>query len=462
MTVLHCWGADPVFPPVPAGFRIGMEIELLPQAFANLTRHFDFEALQTEFGPQVEKNLPDTFFDHYLSDSPQALSDLPSEIREKLTQGLHLDSLIERPTPSLLGSDGRPIDRSAQRKKSASPFHQEGSLEVPKRLAWQTLFDRWAALHPTEKRKIARWENLSPSKKAQLALDTKILFSLEKLKIKKDAPEADKKLFEKFHWSQDRAAIEFRHRENVIVSDPNEFYRDVLGLAARAGAHVEKQILNPQASTARDSSFHYHVSVDGKDLTSQGEALNRLAFVRRIHQGILNDLTNEGYFLYSPSAESKGLVRVVDYDRIEFRFHTTPLVDELRFNLSVLTLDKKEGLKVIDSEIKKWMSDYVVDKISSLRLDYLSDFTKYMSKKQRARIRSQIETAKFIKNLPHKIPPDFWARAPELLKSDEPLVRNLMIETLKLHRDQATTRSPKSRARCLSSIVQDLRVSKNH
>ncbi|MGK5082924.1 hypothetical protein WDW37_06435 [Bdellovibrionota bacterium FG-1] len=100
-----CQAAPPVFPQGPEGFRIGMEMEFLPESFALLTPYFDFDRLQKEQGKEITEWLPNAFCEDYLKNSPQALADLPAPLRAKLTQGLQLDSIIvhEKPIPLSTG-----------------------------------------------------------------------------------------------------------------------------------------------------------------------------------------------------------------------------------------------------------------------------------------------------------------------------------------------------------------------
>ncbi|MDR3608786.1 MAG: hypothetical protein P4M08_15585 [Oligoflexia bacterium] len=441
------YAKDPVFVEPPAGFRIGMEIELVPASLANVSGYFDFARLQAEEGREIDKILPDDFFDDYLRDDPQALSTLPQALRQSLTQGLKLESAVirEQSPPvqpmqarpqSLLGADGKPLGTQPKLilPESAAPpvaaqklilpettpeaFHQQGTLVVSNSSSWQTLHSRWKALPASAKQSAVRWERLSPLKKAELAIH----YAKGGIHVKQDLPPEEAKLFRRLSWSRDGDALEFRHEKNLKVSDSAAFYRDVLTLAARAG--VDRKILNPSDSRLKTASFHYHISVAGKDLTRQGLALNRLELVRRVNRGILNDLDGAGDFLYNPTAKSKGLVRIYDAHRLEFRAHSVPLAEELNFNLRVLKANEEEGLRLVDSEIKSQMSDYVVDKIAEHRAEYLADFEPYITAQQRLRVQPKIQVLSRLRNLPEKWSEEVWREVPALLGGKDAGIRN--------------------------------------
>lgn len=435
---------EPSFPQMPPGFRIGMEIELTPTAFSKIADYFDFDALQKNKGGIT--HLPDDFFDDYLQNYPAGLSELPEDLRKSLTQGLQLESTVIHEAQPLVGSDGKAIDRGAglilsdgtlRRPPDKPPekiggtapalpdtFEQRGELIVPKHLArqtasqldWQTLYNRWKALGPEVKRSLVQWENLSPNKKAQLAL-----FTNGSITTKKNLPREVDQLFKRFYWDLDGKALEFRHSEDLHVSDPAEFYRDVASLAKRAG--VDRKILHPEDDRIKVSEdyyhsagLHYHISMD-KDLTEQGIALNRLELIRRIHSGNLTDLTSTDQYTYEPSARGKGLVRIVNRNRLEFRAHSQSLEDELNFNLKVLSMEKEDALKTIGSEIRSMMNDYVVDKIAEKRPWYLQGLEEYMTPEQRLRVAGLLDEMSYARRLRNgAVPVDFWERAPSFLE----------------------------------------------
>jgi hypothetical protein len=274
---------------------------------------------------------------------------------------------------------GKPADEpkelvlpSAPLRRKSEAFQKQGELIVPKTQSWQTLYQRWRELSPDIKASVVRWENLPARTKAEFA----IYDADGDIKLKDQLGPQEKQLFDRLEWVTDGDALEFRHRDDVIVRDPQEFYRDVTFLAKRAG--VESKILNPGESRLQSASFHYHISVHGKDLVEQGFALNQLAFVRRVNAGILSDLTGEGDYLYHPDATKNRLVRVYDRDRIEFKNHLLPLREELAFSIRAVTLEKAQALHLIDSEIKRLMTPYVVGKIIQYKPQYLEDLIKHV------------------------------------------------------------------------------------
>jgi hypothetical protein len=449
---------EPDFPPMPPGFRIGMEIELAPTAFAKIASYFDFDALQGSYGNLID--LPDDFFDDYLEYYPEGLAKLPEDLRKKLTQGLHLENTVIHEVRPLVGSDGKTINREAglilsdgalrhppekppeksttiSSTAAALPdsFEQRDGLIVPKHLArqtaaqsdWEILNKKWKALDPGVKRALVRWEDLSPNKKALLAIH----YTNGNITTKKSLPRDLAEMFKRFTWSRDAGALEFRHSKDLHISDPAEFYRDVATLAKRAG--VERKILHPEDDRIKmaedyyhSAGLHYHISIEGKDLTEQGLALNRLELVRRIHSGNLADLTRtsnyydpSSYYLYEPSARDKGLVRVIGRDRIEFRTHTQPLQDELKFNLRVLAMEKGDALKTIGAEIQSLMNDYVIGKIIKEKPSYVEHLTEYMTPEQRLRVEPLLDRLSYARRLRNGVlPEDFWEQAPSFLEED--------------------------------------------
>jgi hypothetical protein len=445
-TEVPSYATDPVFSPPPPGFRIGMEIELWPEAFAGLTRYFDYDQLQAK-GERIARELPSDFLDDYLRDYPQALSELPDDLRKKLTQGLQLENVTPQKDQSLVNADGKKLDSQPKlilpkadlpasqslilipnAPPAAAPSHQalagaekSKELVLPKRMAWQTLYERWRALDLSVKKSIVRWEHLSPTKKAILAID----YAQAEISTKPDLPPEEKRLFERLHWSQDGSAIEFRHREDVHVTDPNEFYHDVRQLAQRAG--IENKILHPEMSKNKAAGLQFHVSVEGEDLEERGKALNRLAMVRRVSVGDLADLKGEGRYLYNPDASNKGHVRIHGKDRLESRSHFWPLHEELEFFMKILKLNSDEALELIGSEIKKLMSDYVVDKIAEYRSEYLADLMQYLTPEQLRRVQPKLDQHPYLERASQSLPEDFWHRAPALITSKDRTIRRTAI-----------------------------------
>lgn len=438
-------GDAPVFPDVPSGVRISMELELLPQAFANLTGYFDFDRLQRERGAEIAPHLPRDFLDDYLENQPGALRRLPETLRAELTRGLHLEDTVirEKPRP-LLGGDGGPLAgrtatlllpgrsppvarpgwdapgnaglagaKAEPSIQSPENFQRQGSLDLPKRLAWQTLFTRWKALSPQVRLSAARWEDLSPPKKAELAMR----YAAGEVHLKPGLPPETARLFSRLEYEMDGEALEFRHRPDLRVTDPRDFFDDLMSLARSAG--VEFKVLHPELSRQKTSALHYHLSVQGRHLDAVGKALNRLALVQRVELGILNDLTRIGHYLYLPHAGGKGLIRVHGLDHLEFRAHFQPLLDELRFNLKIAGMNEPDALDQIGAEIRERMTDKVLDRISALHGTYLRDLLPYMSSGQRARVKPKVELLEKLSEPFEQWGPELRAEVPGLMESPD-------------------------------------------
>jgi hypothetical protein len=233
--------------------------------------------------------------------------------------------------------------------------------------------------------------------------------------------------------------VEFKHREDLHVSDPNRFFQDVLELSRRAG--VEYKILNPVESKKTSAGLHYHISVKGKDLRPLAMELNKLFMIERISQENLADLKEGQKYIYIRNAQWKGLIRLHGTDRMEIRTHIMPLKDELHFILPLLSLDSEDAVKIVANEIRKRMSDYVVDKIGEYKVEYLKDFTSYMSPSQLEHVQPRLDARKYVLEAKAKylasgkVPEDFMKRAPELMTNKDTSVFN---ETMELISHQPT------------------------
>jgi hypothetical protein len=440
-----------------------MEIELKPQALKNIIGYFDFDALQKSVhGKSIVKSFGADFFDDYLSDNPRALDELPAYLRNQLTDGLKLENTVVHKPQALLNADGKPLngevklilpgDRNAKPAQPAQTALKAPALVLPKAdpavesrggllvhkdqpgstSDWQTLYARWKALSPGLKESVARWENLAPIKKADLAIS----YAGGDIQPKSTLPPEERLLLERLEWAVDQDALEFKHKETLTVTSPEEFFRDAVQLAKRAG--VEQEVLSPEEArlqrvrmnpgdpSASKSSLNFHVSVQDADLREIGVAFNRLALVRRVNLGILNDLTHEGRFIYQHSPKGRGLVRVIGANRIEFRAHTERLHDELELVTHALSLGPEKGLALVNAEIKRQMSDYVVDQFMKHAPAFPADFLDYMSPAQLERVAPRYEQELYLKRIlqEHRgLPKDFWARAPELMASPSPIVQ---------------------------------------
>jgi hypothetical protein len=239
--------------------------------------------------------------------------------------------------------------------------------------------------------------------------------------------------------------MEFRHREELHVSDPNSFFEDVLGLARRAG--VENKILNPVESKNTSAGLHYHISVKDKNLRPLGVELNKLFFVTRVNMRNLADLRENPLdvkkeenrdYIYKPNAQGRGLIRLHGKDRFEVKTHVMPLEDELRFILPLLSLDSKDAVSIVANEIRKKMSDYVVEKIGEYQVEYLKDFTAYMTPAQLERVQPRLEARKYVVEARERhlasgeLPDDFMKRAPQLMTSEDAVIFNNTMELIEV------------------------------
>lgn len=360
---------DPEFPVMPDGFKAGMEVEITPEHLAKIMPFYDFSALQKEKGKNFAAS-PE-FYDDYLRDNPKALSSLPEALRAKLTEGLRLESLVQKET--------KPLELPAQKlevKKPAFQLIQPGAetaqrpalilpgakpagkvdkfhtstdgLIKPARLDWETLYERWRALPAKEKAQAVNWELLSPFHKAKIAHELEEMLGAKSgpvLKLKANAPELLKKLY----WHQELDAIEFKHASPV--NEPQSLYRDIVEFGKLTG--VSSKLENAPESRLRGVSLHYHLSLPGRDLTQIATRLNDLTLLKRVDQGVINDLTADGVFVYTTDIRNRGLVRLAEPNRIEMRVHPEKLAEELPFLAKALALPEEDALKMLDGEIEK-------------------------------------------------------------------------------------------------------------
>lgn len=423
LILLNSWIAcsQEKFPEMPKGFRMGMERELQAPAFAKIVHLFDFDLLQEKMkGKEI---LASEDVDDYMDFNPEKkLSFLSPEIRSKLTKGLNLtnvlqdikpiDLIVEKVNPK--AKDELVINNQLEVKKTDIITHTQDIKkeekifeQVQRRREWDKLTENWKALPLEEKKELIKWEFLRPVTKVKLALqfaDEQKVPQQNKLnlvQLKKDIPEDIKKLFKKFTWDRDNKVMEFRHNPSVIIKTPDEFLKDAEHLALLTG--TKKELLNPEkvsfeasvlnaakrtkeqikefensteesinilkkeAESTFKTSLHYHVSIPDRDLTPLASLFNDRLFLKRISQGIISDLTRNGeYLYYSDNLDSRGLVRLIGKDRIEFRAHPEALLEELNIHLTALSLPpekagiylQKNIIGLLDSDTLKRITKY--------------------------------------------------------------------------------------------------------
>lgn len=362
---------------MPDSFRAGMEVELTKDHLAKLMPFFDLKATEKIIvngaGRETEtlvrsadyyrrnfinfraKETSFPLFENYLRDHPKALSSLPTEIQEKLTEGLQLDSLVEKPEatklevkkPSLTGpSIIKPkiiLPDNHEILVKDSPPPKQG-LILPKRLDWEKLHERWAALTNEEKAALVQWEYLSPFHQAELVVKSNAIYSKNAIPLREDLPVEVKTFFQKLEWEKDGDALEFRHKEPV--KNPQELLEDIKRMGRYAG--VSSKLENSPDSKLKGISLHYHLSVEGRDFKELAEGLNELLMIKRVKLGIISDLTRKGEFIYQENLKEKGLLRLINRERLEIRAHPEPLEAQLS---AILKLMKEENPKASLEEL---------------------------------------------------------------------------------------------------------------
>lgn len=348
-------------PSMPHGFRIGVEKELTTEPLSQIIHLFDFDHLQKEMAslsPFREGEL-----DNYLEASPEdRLKELPEELRTRLTEGLLLKDILGDIQPSSIivpGSKPSPV-------KPRSTFEVQ-SEQILRRVEWEKLFKRWRELPENEKIQAIRWERLSPLKKAELAIMLARFKNdegtMKILKLKENIPAPLEDLFSRLSWHQDGEALEFRHKDEIKIEDPEIFLKDVEQLSTITA--TTKETFNPEQTLKKNSSLHYHVSIEGRNFGELSKLLNDRLFLKRVSQGIISDLTGDGKGLYSPLPfRNRGLLRQVADNRIEFRAHVEPLLNELKLNLELLKMPEQEASEKLQSEISKLMSTETLTRIA--------------------------------------------------------------------------------------------------
>ncbi|MGZ3712812.1 MAG: hypothetical protein ACXVBE_13700, partial [Bdellovibrionota bacterium] len=376
---------DPELPPALPGFKMGMEVELLPEKLANLTVLFDFEKLEentAKFEKGISQLLERTanrykkFYasegdisKNYLRNAPSAFRQLPPELQAKLSEGLNLKSKVLADAPQLLGAEGKPLekkagfilpgaakisglqaapqklilpDAAALPAKTAPPvdaslFQSSGSLEVPNRLEWEKLYKRWEELPVETRNSVVKLDLLGPKEKAIVMFEAATWGN--EMPLKESLSKEDKDLFSRLKWEGDGDALEFKHKKPV--ESPEQFVADLRRFAKRA--QIEQHIFHPEQPRSDSfhknaageiveeakqwGSFHYHYSLEGKDLTLFAEEMNINIFMTRLEQGIYNDLENQRFGF--KNIHGKGLMRLVTYDHMEIRAHSEALLNEL-------------------------------------------------------------------------------------------------------------------------------------
>ena len=411
--------------------------------------------------PDVQSPFQDEFYDDYLHDYPQAWKELleeragdtphlrrwRQEIYKQLTNGLKLEERLainQHPdcgkilsvpqAPKILGADSGkiilrsennlpnqekwqrgnsglvlPKDRPAilAEKPQLDPslnvqkFHDSDSgIAKPATLDWEKLFARWKALPLETKRSLARWELLSPTKKAALAL---LYHDQLKLKLVRPSEHADRfttylrdadasrvtKLFSRLEWLRDRGMLEFRHKKEQIPTNLPDYYNDVRNFAQMAG--VDSKLLHWESSGIEGVNLHIHMSAPGDHDKERGILENDLLLLLRAHLGIVNDLKATGEYTYHHNIYERGLLRAYrDEEGLvheglvhsETRVLPLPLDQLLILKFYIQSLPFAAAKEFVKKEMRRRLDSETIDRFLRLSPELLSRFEWVISREE--------------------------------------------------------------------------------
>ena len=431
----------PVFPELPKGSTLGMEIELTPERSRNLMEFFDFSHLQNSINyetsefEQLLRELPEDFFDDYVENGRRKVfTTLPEEMQKKyehlkpvvISSDAHKLSVPKKealganlttpklsiprpalspqiPNTSLAGSVGEPA-------KIPDHFQQRGGLVVPNTAAWDELITDWKKLGKREQAEHVSWELLSDQKKAQLVhAFAELKNPLSRLEghgliLKKGIPQDVHDLLSRLSWHIDEDALEFTHNPGVSLGLPStlgQLHRDILQLGKLAG--VDRTLQNFQKGKIDGVSLHYTIRVPGSMPERYFSELNELLMLRRISAGIVSDLSG-GKYVFTDDQRQRGLMSIRSEigDAVEFRAHVGELEEHLRLNGEILRLKPEEAMKRIEAEIASILQNAgTVDLILKYNPRMLLRFAKHLSKDTLPRV--QAEIAQFDQNIAKRL-----------------------------------------------------------
>lgn len=393
----------------PGGARFGLELEMGPQYFAQLTPYFDYSHAQTTVLAAQNSRFqlanfldPPGVFDDYLLYRPEILESLPKELRKELTKGLVLKSrmetrpqelVTEKPAVATLGENVPSAEKPElfvpERQPITRPppagYQERGGVLLPEGLNdWPTLNKRWNALPEETKAKLVNWELLGQRQKADLA--TRLILAsgvkhdypdLKILPVKKDAPQEFQELMRRAYISMDNDMIEFHYREKIRITSPQQLWDDLAYLTKRTG--TESRIFDPANSRLRGVNHHVHISVEGRDLSWFAERVNKRHLLLRLKEGILNDLTG-GKVIYTNQIDQKGLVRLLpkDKSRVEIRDHRGLFSEELNRYLNLLKMNESAAIKDMDNELAQLLDNHAIGLILKHKPEVLVDLEDYL------------------------------------------------------------------------------------
>lgn len=388
----------------PYAVKAGMEIELHHRQQMLLMPYIDWEKVEKiyekhgEYGLwRIETSLGSSGSQglslDYLT-SRQVLEDLRKQnpaLVEELTAGLNLepiefqksgaklilpenglhDAKINsemklQPRP-LLGADGNPLKSTESSpiirqgiirpEGSAPTANQSGTFDLQR--DWQTLNQRWNALDENVRRSHIRLALLSGDKQAnvffnmilhsppELRVSGSYALSVTKI-IRPDAPA----VLRKFEMTRDMGAIEVRHKKPATSAA--QALSDIESFAVLT--NIGPMLNKPLVYNRRDSGLHIHFSVDPRDrpesLEPLARAWNHLILFKLIEAGVMDLFPKDSGAMvsYRSSLSVKGAVRLINFNRIEFRDHFAAPATELAMWMELVKLPNESALDKLYSE----------------------------------------------------------------------------------------------------------------
>lgn len=359
----------------PSPLRFGMEIEISGQhGLRNLVPYFEFQSTSAmQELALLDSHLAPAEIDSYLT--PENFELLPQSMREKLTEGLADDvqfkietrpliapsnpnaNLTPANSPSQIilrpGSTPKPKPpelRSQGGILLSSPVEQPKEIilpEIVKRdVKWNAILARWKALPDIERLKSMKIQGLPPAKTAQLWMTDKLPLAWIKPK-KTNSPEVNA-LLSNLEWNNEGGLVEFRHK--IPVNGKEAYLRNVELFAEMAG--IRRYIDEPNKVFPPEPlryTYHVHASRRGASLTRVADKINKLLLLRMQEAG-RGEGALRSRFGFSDT-RTKGLLRQVSDDRIEYRSHVESPRAELERYIPYMSRPAEEVEIELDRQI---------------------------------------------------------------------------------------------------------------
>lgn len=333
------------------GWLAGMEIELTGEIpLGNIFRYFTIRVPELQRKKLLEQ-LDAAAIDAYLT--PETLAALPAEVQGHLTGGEPIGvGKIERLDRSLLGADGqrlRPISGSEVAARPAESPGAPGIFLTPAQTAeqkWLEVQKRWHSLPLPERRQWIELDLLPPRVKVALFQQGKG-FKPNQLVLREGLTPPIDELFRRLEWVMDINALEFRHREPL--ADPRQVARDIETFADLA--QIRQYMDHPETPEPGKLSFsvHFHLSKEGHDSRRLAQSLNGLRLLELAEQG--RAANPYGIAGYQTNVEFRGLVRLIERNRIEGRTHVLRPREEIARLQHWMSLPEAEALAQIQARI---------------------------------------------------------------------------------------------------------------